>query len=703
MSTAWPALREELDLLPGPVLPDGQPSWTLHDPVRNLFFQLDWASFEVFKRWHFGAADAIVQDVSAQTTLTLHQEDVNELFQFAQRNDLLEPLPHSAGTLAERWQSRRSSWMQWLLHNYLFFRVPLIKPDRWLTRWAPRLDFLFSRTFGWITLLALCAGLWGASRAWGVFTATLVDSLTWQGLVAYGLTLGLVKVLHELGHGLTAKRFGCRVPTMGVAFLVLWPVAYTDTNEVWKLTRREQRLKVAGAGIATELIIAAWALLAWVWLPEGAPKSMAFLLATTTWVSTLAINASPFMRFDGYFLLSDFLQMPNLHSRAFALARWDMRERLFKLGEAPPEFFSNTKRRGLILFAWATWIYRLVLFLGIAALVYHFFIKALGILLFLVEIVWFIAKPVWSEITAWSSRWPQIVRSRRARWSAVGAFVLVALCWLPMPAPIRTEGMLQSSDIWPLHALDASQLQEQIPRNADRVALDAPVFVLDSPALKAAKAQNDAQRIQYSQQIAAAGFDSELRRDWQVLQERQLQATTQQQAVETEASRYRLNASGAGVLRDVDPDLRPGDWLARNELLGRVVGRDRLEVLAYVQEEDVQRISTGDSAIFIADAGVGPVLDLRVRSVDQDASRTLSEAALSSTAGGMIQVRSIQSTLYPERPVYRVVLDVVTPLEADTDFQHRWRGKVAIRGRWEAAAAQFVKTATSVFWREAGF
>lgn len=703
MSTAWPALREELDLLAGPVLPDGQPSWTLHDPVRNLFFQLDWASFEVFKRWHLGVADAIVQDVCTQTTLTLREEDVNALLQFAQRNDLLEPLPNSAGTLAERWQSRRSSWLQWLLHNYLFFRVPLIRPDRWLTRWVPSLEFLFSRTFGWVSLLALFAGVWGVSRSWGTFTATLVDSLTWQGLLAYGLTLGFVKVLHELGHGLMAKRFGCRVPTMGVAFLVLWPVAYTDTNEVWKLTRRDQRLKVAVAGIATELMIAAWALLAWVWLPEGATKSMAFLLATTTWVSTLAINASPFMRFDGYFLLSDFLQMPNLHSRAFALARWDLREKLFKLGEPPPESFTDAKRRGLILFAWATWIYRLVLFLGIAALVYHFFIKALGILLFLVEIVWFIAKPVWSEISAWSSRWPQIVRSRRARWSAIGVFVLIALCWLPLPAPIRTEGMLQSSEIWPLHALDASQLQQQMFGDARMVEVDAPVFMLDSPALKAAQAQNDAQRTQYSQQIAAAGFDSELRRDWQVLQERQLQAATQQQAMETEASRYRLNASGAGVLRDVDPDLRTGDWLARNELLGRVVGSDRLEVLAYVPEEDVQRISIGDSAIFIADAGVGPVLDLTVRSVDQDASRTLSEAELSAVAGGMIQVRSMQGTLYPERPVYRVVLDVVTPLETDAVLQHRWRGKVSIRGQWEAAAAQFVKTATSVFWREAGF
>jgi putative peptide zinc metalloprotease protein len=136
------------------------------------------------------------------------------------------------------------------------------------------------------------------------------------------------------------------------------------------------------------------------------------LLATTTWVSTVLINASPFMRFDGYFLLSDYLQMPNLHSRAFALARWDARAAVCA-GRGPPERLL-TRQRMLIAFAWATWIYRLVLFLGIAALVYHFFIKAVGILLFAVEIVWFVAKPVWSEVKAWRERKAQIAHSRRA-------------------------------------------------------------------------------------------------------------------------------------------------------------------------------------------------------------------------------------------------------------------------------------------------
>jgi len=698
---AWPTPREELDLLAGPVLADGQPSWTLHDPVRNLFFQLDWASFEILRRWQLADPAAIVRDIAEQTTLQIDVSQVHAMVQFLKVHELLQPLPGSTPDLIASWQRRRAGWSQWLLHNYLFFRVPLVRPDAFLSRWAPRLDFVFSATFRWLSLGALLLGIWGVARSWEVFTATLVDMLSWQGLAAYGGTLLAVKVLHELGHGITAKRYGCRVPTMGVAFLVLWPVAYTDTNEVWKLTRRDQRLKVAAAGIVTELLVAVWALLAWAWLPEGGPRSMAFLLATTTWVSTLVINASPFMRFDGYFLLSDFLQMPNLHGRSFALARWDLRERLFALGEPPPEYFSPSRQRGLILFAWGTWLYRVVLFLGIAVLVYHFFIKALGIFLFLVEIVWFIAKPLWAEISAWRERASAIRHSGRARTSAAVLLTLLVLCVLPWPLPVQTRGLLEARQLWPLHALEASQLLA-LPVSA-AVTNNAEVFRLYSPALEASEAQSLARWQQTSRQSAAAGFDAELRRDWQVLHERQAEAEAQQSALVSEASRYKVLAPGAGQLRDLDPDLRAGEWMARRELLGRIVGDDGLQVVTYVEEADLYRIHPGDSALFIADGGVGGALQLRVRSIDQDASRSLNEAVLSTAAGGHVEVRSAQNLLFPERPVYRVVLDVPTESTAAWASQHRWRGRVSIRGSWEAPGARFIRTATSVFWREAGF
>ena len=341
---ALPSLREELALLPGAALPDGQPTWTIHDPVRGQFFQIDWPSFEVLQRLDMDDPEAIAADIAEHTTLELHAEDVEQVIGFFVNNQLVEPQSGQSRQLAERLRKMQGGALKWLLHHYLFFRVPLWRPDAWLGRWQALAGIFYTRTFAWLTLGALVFGLTQVARHWDIFTASLVDTFNWEGLLAYGVTLTAVKFLHELGHAFTAKRLGCRVPTMGVAFLVMWPVAYTDTNETWRLTDRMQRLRVAAAGISTELIIAAWASLAWAVLPDGPARSAAFVLATTTWVATLALNASPFMRFDGYFILSDWLDMPNLHDRSFALARWKLREWLFDLREEVPEHFSAHKQ-----------------------------------------------------------------------------------------------------------------------------------------------------------------------------------------------------------------------------------------------------------------------------------------------------------------------------------------------------------------------
>ena len=92
-------------------------------------------------------------------------------------------------------------------------------------------------------------------------------------------------VLHEMGHALTARHFGCRVPAMGVAFLVMVPVLYTDTNDAWKLQSRRARLLIGAAGMLAELTLAVWATLLWCFLPDGPLRAGVFLLASTTWIS----------------------------------------------------------------------------------------------------------------------------------------------------------------------------------------------------------------------------------------------------------------------------------------------------------------------------------------------------------------------------------------------------------------------------------
>ncbi|WP_082221416.1 HlyD family efflux transporter periplasmic adaptor subunit [Herbaspirillum chlorophenolicum] len=701
MRIPLPALREELALLPGPMLADGQPSHTLHDPVRNQFFQIDWPTFEMLRRWHLGEAGAVAAAVSHDTALQLAPDDVESALLFLRENQLLRPQAGAAADYAARLQQRRGGWGHRLLHNYLFFRIPLVRPDAWLTRWAPRLSLFYSRLFLALTLAALGWGAIEVFRQWESFSATLVDTISWRGLISYGIALTAVKVLHELGHAITAKRFGCRVPTMGVAFLVLWPVAYTDTNDVWKLTERHQRLAVVGAGVLTELAVAAWSTLAWALLPEGTLKSLAFLLATTTLIATLAINASPFMRFDGYFFLSDWLQMPNLHARAFALARWDLRERLFALGEAPPEHFPRARRTSLILFAYATWIYRLTVFLGIAALVYAFFIKAVGIFLFMVEIGWFVLRPFVQELKAWKTLWPAIRRSRRTRLSAAIALLLLLLLVVPWPARISTSAVLRPAAQLVLYAPLRAQVQAMPVAEGQHVAAGTILLQLSSAELEGRLRAATAREERLQWQITAAPFDPEQRAQWQVAQEQLSAAQAEIAAIHADAVRYAPVAPFSGVLRDLSPDMQPGVWLTRQEPLARLVSDQGLTVVTYLDEDEINLIKTGDTAHFHADAPEGPSATLEVIGIDRDASRTLPEAELASLFGGTVVAREKNGQIYPERPVYRVTLKV---READdTAAQHAWRGTVVLSGQWTVPAWRYLRGALAVVRREAGF
>ena len=197
-----------------------------------------------------------------------------------------------------------------------------------------------------------------------------------------------------MGHGLMTKRFGCRVPAMGVALLVMWPVLWTDTNDAWRLTDRRKRLAIDAAGMLAEITLAVVASLAWSVLPDGPVRTGAFLLSSSTWVLTVLVNVNPLMRFDGYFLLSDLIDVPNLQERGFAIGRWWLRERLFGLRAPVPEQFPLPKQRILTAYSLSALIYRFSLFLGIAIVVYHMAFKALGLFLFGVEIWWFIARPI---------------------------------------------------------------------------------------------------------------------------------------------------------------------------------------------------------------------------------------------------------------------------------------------------------------------
>ena len=697
-----PPLRQELALYPGPAAGNGAPTWSLHDPVRNQFFRIDWLTFEILSRWHLNDPQAILTAVEQESTIQPEEDDVTGVLRFLAENELLRR-SDAQGTawLQEQADKRRSSPGRWLLHHYLFFRVPLWRPDAWLERATSWAAPLFTRGFLVLTLAALLLGLVEASRQWDVFVTTLVDTFSWRGLAGYFVTLVFVKFLHELGHAFTAKRFGCRVPTMGVAFLVMFPMAYTDVNEVWKLSDKRQRLAVGSAGILTELAVAAWATLAWALLPEGHLRDGAFLLATTTWVSTLAINASPFLRFDGYFLLMDWLDMPNLHHRAFALARWRLREILFGLGEAVPEHLPPRRYRGLVTFAWITWLYRLIVFGGIAVLVYHVFPKPLGPFLAAVEIAWFILLPVWHELRAWGPRLPDILKSPRTGLTLLVLLLGFGIALMPWDPRVHAQGLLRPAQHFPVVAPGAAQIRSLPLANGQWAEAGQALIELDPPDLAYQSAAARARAGNLAWQAGAAGVDPKLLAQQQVIAAAQGKVQAELSGLHQEADRYTPRAPFAGRLYLAHPDLLPGTWVGKNDALGVLADTRRWTVETYLPEATLARIRVGDRARYYSETPDRAELPLRVDHIDRDATRVLPDGILASSHGGELLVRESGKSLVPETAVYRVTLSLeqdYAPAEPQI-----LRGRVVIFGTPRAYLDEFARAAAALVVREAGF
>ncbi|QQG27880.1 HlyD family efflux transporter periplasmic adaptor subunit [Pectobacterium carotovorum] len=696
-------LRDELILHAGPANRDGSPSWTLEDPLRGLYFRIGWAEMAMLSRWSMGNAAQIVAEVNQTSALILDDSDVQYFNRFLQANSLTRVSGDEAMAQFSRQveQSRVSIWRK-LLKNYLFFRIPLWHPDRFLGATLPWIEPFFSRTFLKLTLLVAVLGLFLAGRQWETFKHTFLHFFTLEGAALAGLTLCFTKILHEFGHAYTCKRFGARVATMGVAFLVMMPVLYTDTSGSWKLTRRRQRMAIGAAGMMTELVLAAWATLAWSFLPDGMLRSAAFMLATTTWIMTLAINLSPLMRFDGYFLLSDGLQMPNLQNRGFSIGRWQMREWLFGLGDAPPEHFPRWLQRTLVGYAFAVWIYRFFLFTGIAILVYHMTFKLLGMLLFAIEIGYFVVMPVVNEVREWSKRRKDYRMNRNMTTTLTVSAVVLLLLMIPWQRSVYAPALLRAEQQSSLYMPVPAMIQRIDVRVGQAVNAGQTLFTLSSDALAYERQQLERQIATLNWQSTFQVFNKEAAGDHQRVKQEHEAALKKLQVLQRQSEQLTVRAPIDGVVADMATPLETSEWLGQGEWLAVVTKPTGGLVEAFVSEKDWQRLRTGAKGTFYLQDVSRSSLPLTIVEIASTATRDLNAAPeLASIYGGDIATLSdAQRKLHPEQAVYRVLLSLPDDYRAQPQVL---RGTVVMDGEAQSLLIRGWKVVSAVLIRELSF
>lgn len=700
-----PHLRTELALFESAPTVTGEPVWLIHDPLQHRYIQIDQPTYAVLSVWsECRTVDELLTRTEKLGEIAVDHDSISDLMKFLSNNKLTE---HSEpggwqSIMAER-EARQNahSPISWLAHNYLFFRIPLWKPEAFLERTLPTARLLASSQARWLIAALGMFGLYLVSRQWDAFTSTFQYIFTWEGVLSTALALTFVKIMHEMGHAYTAAHYGCRVPTMGLAFMLMAPMLYTDVTDAWRLRERHKRLVIAGAGIMVELALAAVCIFAWAFLPDGPLRSVAFMLATVSVVASFAINLNPFMRFDGYYLLADWLGIENLQERSFGAARWWLREKLFGLGMVCPEQLSKRHVNILIVYAVCVWVYRLTLFIGIALIVYNYFFKALGIFLFLFEIGFFVARPVWSEMKVWWSLRKHIRRTRRSLVTGLAVVTTLIIAILPWSTRVEIPAVFEPKAIAKIFPSRSARIVASHITRGQRLAAGEPLFTLDAPdidkELRLTRIKLKLARMQHARRVAdKQDLESSL-----VLESTIRSLIAKIKGLDLEKAELIIRAPLSGRVAQIASNLHTNRWIGAQDMLAIIVDDDEWIARGYVSEQDLWRIKTGDAGTFIPEAVQRSSASVIVTAIAIGGAKHIKLQDLSSTFGGRVAVNVDDNSRHiPVTAQYPVSMSVETENHTPELIQ---RGVVVVSGKAESYLSHFWRKSAVILLRESGF
>lgn len=570
-------------------------------------------------------------------------------------------------------QERRSRERRGRLNPFAF-RIGLFDPSALLHRLQPLAQALFNPLAFWCWLAwAVLGAAVAASHAGGIVDALRTDVGTPHNLLLMWLCYPLMKALHELGHGLAMRRYGCEVSEVGVNFLVLMPVPYVDASASHHLASRRQRAMVAAAGIMVEVAIAVAALLVWANVEDGLVRDLALVLMVMGGLSTLLFNGNPLLKFDAYYVLCDVLDMPNLaqHSARWGTSRLRRGQlRLLRPGVPLPDDATDGplpadgfEKAAWLLYSPLSWLYRLVLS---SALIFWLGGKSAVIGLAVAGwMMWsLVLRPVWQLVTALDGS-PELapVRGRtRALAAGVAVAAVAVVGWVPWTPTLVTQGVVWPAEQAQVRAAVAGEVMAVLAHDGQPVRAGDALIEMSNPEL-VMRQRTLLARIQAAESRRTAAWSTDplamLNADEDVARDREALAQ-----VEAELAALVLRAGVDGTLALPAAQDLPGRLVDKGERLAHVLqttaGGQGGTVRAVLDERDVDGIRAGVKHVSVwLDNEPGRVLQARIAREVPAATDQLPSAALGEAAGGNFAIDPRDADgLRTQRPVVVVDLDL---------------------------------------------
>ena len=599
-------------------------------PVANLIIGLMDGKRTLQEIWDLACVrlgdDAPSQDEVIKLLSDLHKADV-----------LQSDAPPDIHELHQRRKQHvRARWKQYI-GNPLSLRFPLLDPDRFLDQVMP----LFAPLFGWFGAIAWLGTVGWAlvliAMHWTELSGDVVDRMfSVENLLLLWFVFPLIKLLHEFGHALAAKAGGGEVHEMGVMLLVLMPVPYVDASAATAFRDKRSRMLVGAAGMLVEIFIAALAVFAWIHLEPGTERAIAYNVILVAGVSTLLFNANPLLRYDGYYILADYLEIPNLAQRSNEYVGYLVNRYVFGVDGGTSPVSVAGERGWFVFYAIGSFIYRMFMMVSIALLVAsRFFV--VGVVLAVWAFATMLVLPLARKVNYLFSSPRLSSRRPRALFATVSIVsgLAAVLFWVPAPSSTRAEGVIWAPDEAQVRAtVDGfvtavlAKPDQNVHRGDVVIRTEDPELGARSRVLQAQLAELDAR---YNLAILTKRVQAEVINEQKKHVAEELELASRRQ---TELQ-VRSPADGRFIIQDAQNSL--GRFVQRGEILAYVTDSAATTVRVVVPQSEGGLVARRTRQVEIRSADrIGKPIAARIKREVPAATDELPSMTLSLQGGGKI-------------------------------------------------------------------
>jgi putative peptide zinc metalloprotease protein len=568
------------------------------------------------------------------------EEVIHLLSQLNSADALLCDVPPDSLELFQRYQrQQRLQWKQ-RLWSPMALRFPLWDPERFLGRWLPLAGPLFSGLGALLWLLVVgTAAILGAVH-WQDLTDNLADwALAPSNLLLLWLVYPVVKACHELGHGFAVKRWGGEVHDLGIMLIVLMPVPYVDASAASAFRDKYKRMVVGAAGMLVELLLAAVALFVWLAVEPGVVRLVAHNVILIGTVSTLLFNGNPLLRYDGYYVLADAIEIPNLAMRSTRYFGYLVQRYLFGIRDLQSPATAPGERSWFVLYGIASLGYRLFITWAIILLVAgKFFI--IGVILALWTTLTMIFVPLAKAMRFLFAN-PQL-RRKRTRALVTSGLLLAGLSTvvlLPVPLWTRAEGVIWLPEQSQVHAGTDGFIQEILATPGAFVHRGDPLLRTEDPLLpaqvKVLEARLQELQVRYEAQWYTDRVQAAITKETMAV----VQADLERARERDRELLIRSPLDGLFIVPQAQQDL-PGRFVHQGELVAYVVNPTQVvTVRVVVSQDDIGLVRQRTRRVQIKLAGrVAETLPVVIQREVPAATAQLPSTALGSAGGGQIPI-----------------------------------------------------------------